>query len=157
LYHGLSRRPDAVAIAGPCAPVTYRELVSVVEAVAAGLQSLDAATGSRVGICASNTPEHLIALLATYAAGKVWVPLNPRNGRSELEAMIGTTKPTIIVADDSCINRLSPTTASVIAAKPAVASGATSVASLMDDFRGRKPAPVERGPEAAQIIKFSGG
>jgi acyl-CoA synthetase (AMP-forming)/AMP-acid ligase II len=146
-----------VAIAGPCAPITYRELVSVVEALAAGFQSLDATPGSPVGICARNTPEHLIALLATYAAGKVWVPLNSRNGRAELDAMIGVTKPTILVADESCIDRFSPTTARLVMAKPEVVSGTTSVASLVDRFRGHKPASVERGPEDAQIIKFSGG
>jgi acyl-CoA synthetase (AMP-forming)/AMP-acid ligase II len=51
------------------------ELVAVIEALAAALQAIDPAPGSRVGICARNTPEHLLALLATYAAGKVWVPL----------------------------------------------------------------------------------
>ena len=92
LYRGLAHGPDAIAIAGPGAPVTYRELVAVVEALATGLQSLDATPGSRVGICARNTPEHLIALLATYAAGssgpkasdellardkRAWLPIKP--------------------------------------------------------------------------------
>jgi fatty-acyl-CoA synthase len=153
----LAHGRDAVAIAGPCAPVTYGELVSFVEALAAALQSLDATPGSRVGICARNTPEHLITLLATYAAGKVWVPLNSRNGRTELDAMIAATRPTILVADESCVDRFSPTSARLVMAKPEVASGAMSVASLVDGFRGRKPAVVERGPEDAQIIKFSGG
>src|SRR5262245_44724804 len=150
LYRGLTQGPGAVAIAGPGAPVTYRELVAVVEALAAAFQSFDATPGSRVGICARNTPEHLIALLATYAAGKVWVPLNSRNGRTELDAMISVTKPTILITDESCSDRFSPTTARLVMAKP-------ELASLVDEFRGRNPAPVERGPEDAQIIKFSGG
>jgi fatty-acyl-CoA synthase len=150
LYRGLAHGPDEIAIAGPGAPVTYRDLVAAVEALAAALQSLDATPGSRVGICARNTPEHLIALLATYAAGKVWVPLNSRNGRTELGAMIGVTKPTILVADEACVDRFSPTTARLVMTKP-------DVASLVEDFRGRKPALFERGPEDAQIIKFSGG
>src|SRR5215468_9678708 len=62
LYRGLAHGPDTIAIAGPGAPVTYRELVALVETMAAALQSLDATPGSRVGICARNTPEHLITL-----------------------------------------------------------------------------------------------
>src|SRR5579862_4734770 len=79
LHRGAARDPHAVAIAGPGAPMTYAELVPAVEALAAAFQAIDPSAGqtSRVGICARNTPEHLLALLATYASGKVWVPLNP--------------------------------------------------------------------------------
>ena len=97
--------------------MSYAELVAAVEALAAALQSIDAAPGSRVGICAKNTREHLIALLATYAAGKVWVPLNPRNGRAELDAMIAATCPSLVVADASCVDRFSPTSAPLVIAK----------------------------------------
>ena len=88
--------------------VTYAELGAAVAALAAAFQEIDRKPGSRVGICARNTTEHLIALLATYAAGKVWVPLNPRNGRAELDAMIAATSPTIVVADGSCLGRFTP-------------------------------------------------
>jgi acyl-CoA synthetase (AMP-forming)/AMP-acid ligase II len=137
--------------------VTYGELVAIVEALAAALQSVDATPGSRVGICARNTPEHLIAMLATYAASKVWVPLNPRNGRAELDATIAATRPTIMIADESCIDRFTPTSAPLILAKIEEASGAMSVRSLVESFRGKQPEPVERSRDDAQIIKFSGG
>jgi acyl-CoA synthetase (AMP-forming)/AMP-acid ligase II len=144
-------------VTGPSASITYGELVTAVESLASGLQSIDATPGSRVGICARNTVEHLLALLATYVAGKVWVPLNPRNGRAELDAMIAATKPTIMIADESCVDRFSPTSAPLVLAKTTTTSGAVSVASLIETWSGTKPESLERSPEDAQIIKFSGG
>jgi fatty-acyl-CoA synthase len=134
LYESIARNPGAVAIAGTAAgDVTYAELGKAVAALAAGFQQLDPAPGSRVGICARNTFEHLLALLATYAAGKVWVPLSPRNARAELDAMIAATSPTILVNDASIVR------------------------GLVAEWAGKAPVRVERGAEEAQIIKFSGG
>ena len=155
LYRGLRRDPNAVAIAGPGDPMSYTELVAAVEALAAAFQSFDATPGGRVGICARNSREHLLALLATYAAGKVWVPLNPRNGRAELDAMIALTRPSFIVADASCADRFSRTTAPVILGRSDAEEN--SVNALISARLGDKPAAVERRAGDEQIIKFSGG
>ncbi len=158
LYTAAARAPDRIAIAGPGESVSYAELVVQIDALASAFQSIDPSPGSRVGICARNTPEHLIALLATYAAGKTWVPLNPRNGRAELDAMIVATCPTLIVADRSCLDRFTPPDAPLIVAQ---SDGAPldlpSVQALIATWAGAHPAPVERGDEDPQIIKFSGG
>ncbi|MFI5230342.1 MAG: class I adenylate-forming enzyme family protein [Gemmatimonadales bacterium] len=157
LHRGAARRADAIAIAGPGEPLTYRELVTDVHALASALQSLDARAGSRVGICARNTTEHLVALLATYAAGKVWVPLNPRNGRAELDAMIGVARPTLFVADQSCLDRFTPTAAPIVIAKQTGPTELPAVARLIARHRGETPVPVAHDPDDEQIIKFSGG
>ena len=159
LHRGLRRNPAAVAIAGPGAPMSYTELAAAVDALASGFQALDPRPGSRVATCARNTREHLLAVLATYAAGKTWVPLNPRNGRAELNAMIATTMPRIIVADASCADRFSPTAAGIVIGKPSseAAGARPSVASLIATHAGQRPALVPRQPADEQIIKFSGG
>ncbi|HEX6050750.1 MAG TPA: AMP-binding protein [Gemmatimonadaceae bacterium] len=157
LHRGLERNPNAVAVAGPGRPLTYAELVASVHALAAAMQALDSAPGSRVGICARNTVEHLIALLATYAAGKVWVPLNPTNGRAELDRMIAATKPTLLVADESCLGRFTPTGAPLVLGKTSAAVSEPSVRSLIVEWKGRRPDDIARAVEDAQIIKFSGG
>ena len=153
LYDSLARNPGAVAIAGTRSAslgMTYAELGATVAALAAALQNLDATPGSRVGTCAPNTIEHLLALLATYAAGKVWVPLNPRNERAELDAMIVSTRPTIIVADAACSERFTPTSARLITA-------GSDLHDLIAAWHDKVPLHIERNPEDAQIIKFSGG
>ena len=158
LYRGLERDPNATAVAGPGTPLTYAELVAAVDALAAALQSLDPEPGSRVGICARNTIEHLIALLATYAAGKVWVPLNPTNGRADLDRMIGATRPSLMVAEESSLDRFTPTEAPLILTKVGRdTSHARTVRGLIDAWRGRVPVTIDRSGGDAQIIKFSGG
>jgi acyl-CoA synthetase (AMP-forming)/AMP-acid ligase II len=132
--------------------------VAHVEALAAALQALDTTPGSRVGICARNTVEHLLAMLATYAAGKVWVPLNPTNGRADLDRMIAGTKPTLFVADESSLDRFTPTGAPIILGKVSENAGEVpNVRALAREWRGRRPDAVSRSDEDAQIIKFSGG
>jgi fatty-acyl-CoA synthase len=113
--------------------VTYHELAHAVASLACAFQELDGVAGSRVGICLANSYEHLVALLATYAAGKVWVPLSPRNARAELDAMIAVTRPSILVDDPA------------------------KVRALIAEKVGRSPAHIERNDDDAQIIKFSGG
>ena len=81
------------------------QLAARVDALAAGLQAIDAAPQSRVGICAHNTLDHLLALLATMAAGKIWVPLNPREVKAELDAKIAVTRPSIVIADEDCLDK----------------------------------------------------
>jgi len=159
LYGGFRRSPNAIAIAGPGEPLTYGALVNAVEAVAAALQSLDPIAGSRVGICARNTVEHLIALLATYAAGKVWVPLNPTNSRADIDRMIGATRPTLLVVDESCLDRLTPTGAPIVVGKAtdATSLGLPNVRGLLAEWNGRAPVVISRDEGDAQIIKFSGG
>lgn len=151
-----------MAVVDPSAgDVTYGALAATVDALAAAFQDLDATPGSRVGICARNTTEHLLALLAIHAAGKVWVPLNPRNGRAELDAMIAATTPSILVADASGVDRFTPTDAFLVVAAAAdhAAHGrqAPTVRGLIAERSGRKPARLDRRPEDPLIVKFSGG
>jgi fatty-acyl-CoA synthase len=158
LYHRADRSPNAIAIAGPGEPFTYRRLLAAVHALAAALQSLDPDPASRVGICARNTVEHLVALLATYAADKVWVPLNPTNSRADLDRMIGVTRPTLFVADELCLDRFTPIGAPVVLGKTSGTSGEMpSVRGLIGEWNGRHPTVIPRNDRDAQIIKFSGG
>src|SRR5687768_6810740 len=157
LYRGAERDPNAIAIAGPGDPLTYADLVATVDALAAALQSIDPARGSRVGICARDTVEHLLALLAVYSAAKVWVPLNPTNSRSDLDRMIAATRPSLFVVDESCLDRFTPTGAPMVAGKTGSATGLASVRGLIAEWSERRPEPDDRDDEDAQIIKFSGG
>ena len=158
LYHRADQSPNAIAISGPGEPFTYRRLLAAVHALAAALQSLDPELGSRVGICARNTVEHLIAVLATYAAGKVWVPLAPNNSRTDLDRMIGATRPTLFVADESCLDRFTPTGAPLVLGKTTIPPGdMPSVRGLIAEFNGGLPTIIARDEHDAQIIKFSGG
>ncbi|MDW3119092.1 MAG: class I adenylate-forming enzyme family protein [Roseovarius pacificus] len=73
--------PDHIAVEHGDEALSYKALHDRVQALAKGLQTLDPAFGSRVGICCYNSVDHLISWLAVLAAGKVWVPLQPMNSQ----------------------------------------------------------------------------
>ena len=158
LYHAAERYAEVIAVAGPGEPLSYAELAAQVRALAGALQRLDATPGSRVGICARNTVEHLLAMLATYAAGKVWVPLNPTNARTELDRMIDATRPTLFIADESCLDRFTPTDAPLVIGKAVTRHGSVpTLRALVAEWMGRRPETVARADSDPQIVKFSGG
>ncbi len=164
-YRRADTQANAIAVSGPGGDLTYAALREAVDTFACALQQLDPVPGGRVGICAQNTVQHLIALLATYAAGKVWVPLSPRNGRADLDAMIAATRPSVLVTDRASHDRFTLTEA--LHSVPRVLAewadddrdeGATpTMGDLARPHLGRRPRAVVRAPEDAQIIKFSGG
>src|SRR5690606_28120015 len=57
--------------------------------------------GSRVGLCAANSPNYIVGMLAILAAGKIWVPLNYRSTSPEIRRILDTTTPTALLVDDS--------------------------------------------------------
>ncbi|WP_449433538.1 AMP-binding protein [Pseudomonas putida] len=152
LWRSAERFPHRIALIETSGSLTFRELANAVLARAAVLSALDPVPGSRVGIAAANSVEHLLALLAVMAAGKVWVPLNPRNGDPELRRIVEFAEPSLVLADQAMASRL---------------AGITVRLELLDVLRQPGAATFEpaMGPNAcagvslerAQAIKFTGG
>ena len=80
LYDGLPDRRDRPALFDGDRVIRHGELVTQVEAAAADLIAHGVAPGDRIGLCAANSADHVVAYLAILRAGAVWTPLNPRNG-----------------------------------------------------------------------------
>ena len=162
-FRAVARWPDrpAVEIADGVLSrvITYKDLGDQVNALATALQAVDAAPQSRVGICAYNSFEHLLGWLATYAAGKVWVPLNPRNGREELDRIIDLTEPSIVIFDADCQDKFGPTNAHLLLGKANADTGraASQMMSLIADNMGQMPQIHRASPDDLQAIKFTGG
>ena len=102
LYASCRRAPNAVAVETETEVITYASLVERVNSLAAAIHALDERPQSRVAICGYNSLEHLIGLLAVMAAGKVWVPLNPRDGKNDIQLKIEAAKPSILIFDEDC-------------------------------------------------------
>ena len=162
-FRSAARWPDRIAVeisnGANQRSISYAELAASVNALAAGLQTIDPAPQSRVGICAYNSFEHLLGWLAAYAAGKVWVPLNPRNGRDELDRIIDLTTPSIIIFDADCGEKFGPNAAHLLAGKDGVdAVRANSVmADLLTANAGKMPRRYPVNSDDLQAIKFTGG
>ncbi|MGB1758216.1 MAG: class I adenylate-forming enzyme family protein, partial [Candidatus Puniceispirillaceae bacterium] len=137
--------------------ISYAELADMVRAVAAGLQSIDPHPQSRVGICAYNHFEHLLGWLGCFAAGKVWVPLNPRNGRDELNRIIDVTAPSVIIFDADCAEKFANTSAHLISARGEHQRADSRIYDLVDDFKGAAPTRHPAHLDHLQAIKFTSG
>jgi malonyl-CoA/methylmalonyl-CoA synthetase len=85
----LDREP-AISVAGQ--GLSYGELREAAAAVAANLT--DAA---RVAVWAEPTLEFCVAAVAAVSAGVPLVPINPKLGRTELEHVLGDSRPDVLV------------------------------------------------------------
>lgn len=156
LYRAARRWPDRIAAEDGETTLTYRELTARVDALASALQRLAPEPG-RVAICAPNTLEHLIAILAVLASGHAWVPLNPRNGQPETDAIVALTRPAVIIADASCLDRFGGTTARLVVSRGQAAGGDATVAALLASAQGRRPHAPTPPLGETQAIKFTSG
>ena len=80
LYDALPDKRDRPALFDGDRVIRHGELVTQVEAAAADLITRGVTPGDRIGLCAANSADHVIAYLAILRTGAVWTPLNPRNG-----------------------------------------------------------------------------
>ena len=157
MYSGARQWPGAIAAEDGETSLTYRELVESVEALASALQQLAPGAGRRIAVCAPNTLEHLVSMLAILAAGHVWVPLNPRNGKAETGAIIDATRPVLAIVDVLCLDRLTPTDVPLVVSRRDGTRSEPSVAGLIAEFRQRSPSSSEPSQQATQAIKFTSG
>lgn len=94
-------RPDAVAFAGHDGPpMTYRDVDTAADRVAAGLRAAGIGPGDRVAWIGRNHPDYALLHLAAERAGAVINPLNWRLSARELTAVIADAGPGLFVAQE---------------------------------------------------------
>ncbi|HSV82852.1 MAG TPA: AMP-binding protein [Ramlibacter sp.] len=153
-WRAASQHKSRVAVIGPDETVTFGQLAQRVRATAAGIAAHAPAYQARIGIGGANSVAHLVGLLGAIAAGKVWVPLNPRNGTPELARLIQFTEPSLLLLDQSLAERLGPL------ARPVVGLDARQPEALHAWERSHADAPVPTFQGSlgdVQAIKFTGG
>lgn len=156
-WRAAERWPERIAIDAPEGTTRYDTLAARVAALSAALVAIDPAPQSRVGICAKNSAEHITALLAVLACGKVWVPLNPKSTRPEIRRIVDATAPSILVLDGDCAALLDGAPGERIHTHGPAGEGAHTVAGLVARHAGAAR-PVFALPDSAtQAIKFTGG
>lgn len=148
-WRAAQRWPDRIAIDAPEGAIRYDALAARVAALAAGFNALDPAPQSRVGICAGNSADHIAALLAVLACGKVWVPLNPKSTWPEIRRIIDATEPSILVLDAAC--------ADLVEGAPGARVPTAGLADLAAVHAGAQRPVIDLPDDATQAIKFTGG
>jgi acyl-CoA synthetase (AMP-forming)/AMP-acid ligase II len=149
------RRPHVVAVERGEERVSYGALLEAALALAAGLQTVDPQPGSRVGIACFNHAEHLTAWLAVLAAGKVWVPLYPKNKAEEIGRAVDFTEMSIVIVDPEARDLVDGGGAQVIVTGPG--SGKSTLKGLAAAHRGQAPRFHALPLHETQAIKFTGG
>jgi non-ribosomal peptide synthase protein (TIGR01720 family) len=101
------RSPEAPAFAGAGGMVlSYGELVARAGRVATGLRELGVGPEIRVGVLLERSPELLVALLGTLAAGGTCLLLNPGRDRSWLERMLERSGCAVLLTRGDLLRRL---------------------------------------------------
>ena len=83
LDHGLSREPTRECLRDPCQSYTHREVELASHRIAHAIRAAGIKRGARVGFFTPNCAQAMIAMIAVFRAGAVWLPVHPRNTLAE--------------------------------------------------------------------------
>jgi amino acid adenylation domain-containing protein/non-ribosomal peptide synthase protein (TIGR01720 family) len=90
--------PNAVAVVDGSRSLTYSELHSRVEHLAARLSGLGLGSGDRVGLFTERSVDAVVMMLAILEAGAAWLPLDPSFPKKRLNALVEDAKPKFVLA-----------------------------------------------------------
>ncbi|GAA3956194.1 long-chain fatty acid--CoA ligase [Allohahella marinimesophila] len=102
------RYPDKTAIIYYDTRMTYRALLSEVEALAGYLQHEGVRKGDRVLLYMQNAPQFIVAYYAILRADAVVVPVNPMNRTVELEHYLSDTEAAICICGQELVPCIAP-------------------------------------------------
>ncbi|UCF10525.1 MAG: AMP-binding protein, partial [Candidatus Bipolaricaulota bacterium] len=106
------RYPDHIAVRntkdvpGEPTDISYRDLDTLSDRVAAGLQAVGVARGSRVAILAQPRIRYAATVLGTFKAGAWIVPLDPALTREELATVLSHAEPKAVFASSDLLSKL---------------------------------------------------
>jgi long-chain acyl-CoA synthetase len=142
----VSKLPQSPAIHYFDNTITYEELNSLADSLAASLSDLGLGKGDRIALDLQNVPQFLISQYASWKLGAIVVPLNPMYKEKELEYFLSDSKAKILIAMESTTYK---TVKHVIAKVPVEHVITTSevdflspeqpLPELLKDFRKGKP------------------
>lgn len=95
-----AQRPDAVAVSWQTGSLTYRELDSAADRLAAHLCRQGVGTETPVPILLRRGPDYVIAMLAVLKSGGLIVPLDPGMPEERVREIVGQTGAQLIVDEE---------------------------------------------------------
>jgi o-succinylbenzoate---CoA ligase len=91
--------PHHVALIADGGPVTYGELEQRAASAALRMAGLGVGAGDRVALVIEPSPDYVVLLHALIKLSAVAVPLDPRSSDAELDALLGSVDPKLVVRD----------------------------------------------------------
>jgi O-succinylbenzoic acid--CoA ligase len=95
-----ARRPEAEALVAGDLRLSYRDLHTDIERVAAALHRAGLGAGERVGVVLGNRPEFVIATLAALRLGAVAVPIGTRLAAAEIRYILEHCGARMVIHED---------------------------------------------------------
>lgn len=95
-----ARVPDRTALAYFDGRLTYRQLDELSDGLAAHLRGRGFRTGDRLAVVLQNTPQYALAVLGTWKAGGIVVPVNPMYKEGEIGHVLRDAQVAAIVCHE---------------------------------------------------------
>jgi acyl-CoA synthetase (AMP-forming)/AMP-acid ligase II len=156
------RHPEAHAlvVTADRIPITYRDLVRLVDDLAGQLTQGGLLAGDRVGLRAPSSAEFVVGLLAASRAELVVVPLDPALPVADQRARINAAGGRVVLVDGDAAGQNGETTLPLWRISVTVGGDDPAITAHLDT--AVTPSPASAGPDGLQpdddaLIMFTGG
>jgi amino acid adenylation domain-containing protein len=99
ILSGARRRTDAAAVIEGGRRTTYGELADRVDALAGRLRDVGVGPEDRVAVYLRRSPDAVVAVLATLAAGAAYVALDPDVAAGRTQLILDDATPSVVITD----------------------------------------------------------
>jgi len=110
----VQKTPDALALVGIGAELTYRQLNQRANQLAHYLRKVGAGDGHCVAMCMQRSLDMVVGLLGTLKAGAAYLPIDPSYPQDRVAFMLKDTNPMAVLTDTRQVAMLPPGTAKVV-------------------------------------------
>jgi amino acid adenylation domain-containing protein len=112
------RTPDAPAVRTATGDLSYKDLATRVDSLAATLQANGVRRGDVVGVAVGRTPQLPVCLMAVQRAGAACLPLDLSNPEERLRLMLADAHAVLVLAPVEEHDRLAPLGVPLLAPRP---------------------------------------
>src|SRR4051794_20372409 len=151
---GVAHKPDGVALQYFDTAITYAELDTLTDALAAGLAAEGIARGDRVALYLQNVPQFIIGMVAGWKAGAILVSINPMNKGREVDTLLQDSGAVALVTLESLWSSVAKEVV------PGTAVRTVITTSELDFLDGAVPGPLasssrDRDPDTLDLLELA--